>query len=59
MSNERRTDDLALKEKAYRSGLRRRDSDKVEAVAYYILLCIIMCVYGGFILGGVALNGGL
>jgi hypothetical protein len=58
-ADRRAAETLPEKEKNYRLGLRRRDSDKMEATAYYALLAIIVLVYGGFILGGLITQGNL
>lgn len=41
----RRKSDVIKTEAAYRKGLRRRDSDRAEAKAYYFLLIAIVMAY--------------
>lgn len=41
----RRKSDMATAETAYRTGLRRRDSDRAESRAYYLLLSAIVVAY--------------
>lgn len=41
----RRTSNMTTAETAYRQGLRRRDSDRAETRAYYLLLTAIVVAY--------------
>ena len=47
----RRHNNLYKDENAYRKGLRRRITDKVETQAFYLLLSIIIIIYALFIIG--------
>ena len=49
--NSRREHNPKKDEAAWRQGLRRRSSDRVEVIAFYCLLGIIAAIYGFMLYG--------
>ncbi len=53
MTKEQRKDNLSKQENAYRQGLRRRKTDFMQTIAYFVLLFLIIIIYVFFLIGGI------